>query len=323
MADFLGDYGDSLNAELDTANTPAWGTFDAPDLTGYQAPNVEEGNVPTVIPDGNVDANGNPTYVDAAGNPVNADGTPIAAVPDQTITGGEPDASTLQGLLTKITKGGFTASDLAKYVSANPGTASGILGLLSQLSGFNTKTTGGYSGKIPSYTAQRQKIDYNDPNRRPGSGGRQYFTDTTYNAPAGTAATQAAGILANYKPAEATAPKWNATNAVAMPWAKKAVASAEPVSASAAFVSPEERLAALKKAQEVVASPTLRAPTEATFIGGAPRDCLGPRPFYAKNDRSQRRTSTSVRPRWNYGSCAGPLLARRYGWNGGRDRYLN
>ena len=40
----------------------------------------------------------------------------------------------------------------------------------------------GYQGKIPKYTAVRNRmpVDYNDADRRPGSGGRNYFTDVFY-----------------------------------------------------------------------------------------------------------------------------------------------
>jgi hypothetical protein len=40
----------------------------------------------------------------------------------------------------------------------------------------------GYQGKIPKYTAVRNRmpVNYNDPDRRPGSGGRNYFTDVFY-----------------------------------------------------------------------------------------------------------------------------------------------
>jgi hypothetical protein len=47
----------------------------------------------------------------------------------------------------------------------------------------------GYQGKIPQLTATRQQmpIDYN-ASRRPGSGGRRYFTDMVYAPKAGIAA---------------------------------------------------------------------------------------------------------------------------------------
>jgi hypothetical protein len=42
----------------------------------------------------------------------------------------------------------------------------------------------GYQGKIPDYTASRRQLDYSaadqESGRRPGSGGRRYFTDTFY-----------------------------------------------------------------------------------------------------------------------------------------------
>jgi hypothetical protein len=42
----------------------------------------------------------------------------------------------------------------------------------------------GYQGKIPDYTATRRQMDYSaadqESDRRPGSGGRKYFTDTFY-----------------------------------------------------------------------------------------------------------------------------------------------
>lgn len=46
----------------------------------------------------------------------------------------------------------------------------------------------GYQGKIPDYTAVRQQVPQSyDPNRRPGSSGQRYFTDTQYVKPGATA----------------------------------------------------------------------------------------------------------------------------------------
>ena len=52
----------------------------------------------------------------------------------------------------------------------------------------------GYQGSIPKYEAVREGVagSHYDPNRRPGSGGQRYFSDTTYAAP-GEAATAARG----------------------------------------------------------------------------------------------------------------------------------
>jgi hypothetical protein len=76
-----------------------------------------------------------------------------------------------------VKKYGSTAANL---IGAGLG-ASGLLG------GGQQKT--GYQGKIPILSATRQQlpIDYNAP-RRPGSGGRRYFTDMVYAPKAGIAA---------------------------------------------------------------------------------------------------------------------------------------
>tara|TARA_R110000868_G_scaffold374188_1_gene638558 strand:- start:542 stop:1243 length:702 start_codon:yes stop_codon:yes gene_type:complete len=76
-----------------------------------------------------------------------------------------------------VSKYGSTAANL---IGAGLG-ASGLLG------GGQQKT--GYQGKIPILSATRQQlpIDYNAP-RRPGSGGRRYFTDMVYAPKDGIAA---------------------------------------------------------------------------------------------------------------------------------------
>jgi hypothetical protein len=65
--------------------------------------------------------------------------------------------------------------------------------------------SGGYNKPVPKMDMVREQIQYNDPNRRPGESGRQYFTDPRFtpqgNAEALSAAqaasnAQAAGILA-------------------------------------------------------------------------------------------------------------------------------
>jgi hypothetical protein len=48
----------------------------------------------------------------------------------------------------------------------------------------------GYQGEIPEYEMQREVVpDTYDPNRRPGSGGQRYFTQTQYKPKSGTPAT--------------------------------------------------------------------------------------------------------------------------------------
>jgi hypothetical protein len=78
---------------------------------------------------------------------------------------------------------------------------------LKTLQGGDRPQSNSYQGNIPSYTAVRKQIDYNDPNRVPGSAGRSYFTDTQFVAPGGVEAaktaadTQAQGILSGYRAA--------------------------------------------------------------------------------------------------------------------------
>ena len=59
--------------------------------------------------------------------------------------------------------------------------STGVGALLGLTSNSSPKPTG-YQGKIPTYQAIRQQVPMaeQDPARRPGSGGRQYFTNTQY-----------------------------------------------------------------------------------------------------------------------------------------------
>lgn len=59
--------------------------------------------------------------------------------------------------------------------------------LLPLLNRESSQRTVGYQGKIPEYVAMRQQVEGTyDPDRRPGSGGRRYFTDVAYVPKAGT-----------------------------------------------------------------------------------------------------------------------------------------
>jgi hypothetical protein len=64
--------------------------------------------------------------------------------------------------------------------SVGPTAVAGILQGTGLLSGNQPKT--GYQGTVPKYQAIRQQVPManQDPARRPGSGGRQYFTNTQY-----------------------------------------------------------------------------------------------------------------------------------------------
>jgi hypothetical protein len=64
-----------------------------------------------------------------------------------------------------------------------------VLGSSMGLFGTDTPLTG-YQGTIPEYTAQRDVVQGTyDPNRRAGSGGQRYFTDTQYMPKNATPAT--------------------------------------------------------------------------------------------------------------------------------------
>jgi hypothetical protein len=130
--------------------------------------------------------------------------------------------------------GGFGASmgAMLSALAGNPAMLSLLGAGLMQGTGFGkAPDVGGYKGKVKEYTPVRERIEYTDPNRRPGAGGRQYFTPTQY-VPAGDTAAldtaktaaqeQAAGILAGYTPATAPTP---AANIIKTPWEKTAASN--------------------------------------------------------------------------------------------------
>ena len=110
----------------------------------------------------------------------------------------------------------------------------GLAGALASATGVTQqKTTGGYAGKIPTYALSKAAITYDDPNRRPGAAGRQYFTGSRYSKDqagldaANTAAVdEAKGILSGYTPTTAAAAQNPYTKpgvkALVMPWEKAA-----------------------------------------------------------------------------------------------------
>ena len=104
---------------------------------------------------------------------------------------------------------GSTAAKVFANVMKNPGAS--VLTALAAAKAFSgSDKQGGYNKPVPQMDVVREQIDYNDPNRRPGSGGRQYITDTRYvkegdaeslAAARGASEAQKQGILAAYKPA--------------------------------------------------------------------------------------------------------------------------
>lgn len=102
------------------------------------------------------------------------------------------------GILNFFKKGGTGADKDDIDWRKLAGAAGGLYGLMQSNSRPERL---GYQGGIPKTTAVRERVPIpEDPNRRPGAGGRRYFSDVTY-APAGTdeaglAALQAAKTAA-------------------------------------------------------------------------------------------------------------------------------
>ena len=86
--------------------------------------------------------------------------------------------------------GGFSFENLySTDGKLDPSKLAGITALLGSPGGFNLAPglfgrpdqPVGYQGSVPNYTAVRRRVPItDDPNRRPGSGGRRYFTDMQY-----------------------------------------------------------------------------------------------------------------------------------------------
>jgi hypothetical protein len=115
---------------------------------------------------------------------------------------------------------GSGAKDFLKKALYDPATGKvNLAGLGTAAMGLynltRDKDSGGYSKPVPKMDMVREQIQYNDPNRRPGESGRQYFTDPRFatqgDAEALTAAKAAStgqgqGILAAYQPRPVQAP---------------------------------------------------------------------------------------------------------------------
>jgi hypothetical protein len=79
----------------------------------------------------------------------------------------------------KKDSGGESVWDFGKIIPILGGLGGGLMGLFGGDSTANQPQ--GYQGGIPRYTAQRTPIQQTyDPNRRPGSGGRRYFSDVDF-----------------------------------------------------------------------------------------------------------------------------------------------
>jgi hypothetical protein len=157
-------------------------------LIVFSQPEVmDDGAVVYKQPDG--------TYVDMYGNKMAADKTYMAGEAPSTVftptqeqtsafdkwLSGVPDA--VKGYFTKKDAAGKDVTDWTKVIQSGLGIAS--------LTGLNasTRKPSGYQGGVPVVNAYRQQVaNTYDPNRRPGSGGRRYFSDVIY-APEAQGAT--------------------------------------------------------------------------------------------------------------------------------------
>ena len=121
----------------------------------------------------------------------------------------------------------------------NPAALLGLTGLLS-MAGQGSRGTpppSGYQGSVPKYTAVRERVDIpQDPNRRPGAGGRRYFSDVTYAPEADVAAAreaakaQAAALKPTLYPTpQVKAPEQTKTTEAAKPSYASGVAQLLPV----------------------------------------------------------------------------------------------
>jgi hypothetical protein len=91
-----------------------------------------------------------------------------------TLSGLGSSASNIADSFGSSSGGGL---NLGSLLAAGAGGLAGLLG-----GGGSSQKPTGYQGKVPVYQAIRQQVPMaeQDPARRPGSGGRQYFTNTQY-----------------------------------------------------------------------------------------------------------------------------------------------
>jgi hypothetical protein len=163
---------------------------------------------------------GSVAYFDASGNPIGSIESPSAGVGTSSFADsivsigksiGKDALNAIKGAFTNPTTG---AVDWGKLLGAAGGLAAGA-----GLFGGSDQKPKGYQGTVPKLDVARQQVaNTYDPNRRPGSGGLRYFTDTQYipqgdatalaaaQAAAGTQATGLAALNAANPARQATAP---------------------------------------------------------------------------------------------------------------------
>ena len=180
-------------------------------VSGNYNANFSWGDAPGSGSNTTVDATtGNITYKyeDGSTMTVGPNGMPVANTESADAKG---NSVAYNRALTWATKNlGAKAGKVFANMMDNPGAS--LITALAAAKAFSGDDEGGYNVPVPKMDAVTQQIEYNDPNRRPGSMGRQYTTDPRYvkqgdatslaSAQAASDA-QKAGILAAYKPAAA------------------------------------------------------------------------------------------------------------------------
>jgi hypothetical protein len=210
------------------------------DAYDYQGPSINYDNYDAYdyqVVNANVDpksGNSTQTFDDGSTLTVDKNGNVVSSTnaTDKTAIAASTDAKTLINKVVSTL--GTGASDFLKKYLFDPttgkinvaglATAGAALYGLTNSNGYASSAANAAAQKpIPVLTASRQQIQYDDPNRRPGAQGRQYFTDTKYDGTSGDA--QAQGIMAAYKPAAAP---------VANPYAGQMAMKYNPVTPTAA-----------------------------------------------------------------------------------------
>ena len=205
---------DSLSGDSDS-NSGGSGFFD---FTGGESQDYDLTSSEALAGQGFVqDEVGNYYKLDSSGNLTFKDSTGTDFTYNTEKGGFTDSAGNFAGgnsITDYIKKYGSKALDLlktnGKYDLAKLGALGiGAYGLMNQ------DKQGGYNKPVPKMDMVREQVQYNDPNRRPGEGGRQYFTDPRFaaqgNAEAlaaakAASAEQASGLQAAMQAAPAPAP---------------------------------------------------------------------------------------------------------------------
>ncbi len=133
----------------------------------------------------------------------------VAFTGQQILDAAGANPSSIFGNIVKALRGTFTKPDGSLDLAALGTAAAGIYNQMSD------KDQGGYNKPVPKMDMVRDQVQYNDPNRRPGESGRQYFTDPRFvaqgdagamDAARAASAAQASGLQASAQPAPAPAP---------------------------------------------------------------------------------------------------------------------